>query len=67
MGAANAQVAFEGTNPRFKIDFNAFDANRDSGLTEDELRTHTVLTAQFRMLDVNADGRLSTEELRNWL
>jgi Ca2+-binding EF-hand superfamily protein len=50
-----------------QAEFAAFDTNGDAGISPGEARADKYLARSFRMLDINRDGRLQFEEVREWL
>ncbi|MGJ7904705.1 hypothetical protein, partial [Lysobacter sp. 1R34A] len=51
----------------YKIDFDTLDANHDGNLSRAEARSNATLTAEFRAVDVDNNGRLSKKELSGWM
>jgi hypothetical protein len=45
-----------------KKDFSALDANGDGSLSKDELKAEASISAKFRELDKDKDGKLSSAE-----
>lgn len=52
---------------RYRIEFEALDADADGRISRAEARAHPALDAEFNAIDVNRDGHLSREELAGWL
>ncbi len=51
----------------YRLHFAALDGDGDGFINRAEAAAHPTLTAEFRAVDVNNDGRLSREELAGWM
>ncbi len=52
---------------RYRISFEALDADGDGYIDRGEAAAHPELSSEFRAVDADRDGRLSRAELRGWL
>ncbi len=52
---------------RYRISFDALDANGDGFIDRKEASAHPALSAEFGAVDADRDGRLGRDELHGWL
>ena len=71
--SANAQVVTVNSMPgnsissNYQIDFAATDSNGDGVVSRTEARVNPDLTREFHVVDADDNGRLSREELKDWI